>query len=58
MREQEDDTVYMRTKWRCSACGNLNSMEFDNVCRRCMDRALELDAGKLSTLSSPQRGGE
>jgi Zn finger protein HypA/HybF involved in hydrogenase expression len=54
MREQEDDTVYMRTKWRCSACGNVNSMEFDNVCRRCMDRALELDAGKLSSLSSPE----
>ncbi|MDE5451295.1 hypothetical protein GWE18_00190 [Bradyrhizobium sp. CSA112] len=55
MREQEDDTAHMRTKWRCSACGGINSMEFDNVCRRCMDRALELDAEKLSALPSPER---
>lgn len=51
-RQQEDDTAYMRNKWRCSACGSINSMEYDNYCQRCMDRALALDEEKLSTLTS------
>lgn len=54
MREQEDDTAYMRTKWRCSACGSVNSMEFDNACRRCMERALAEDTEKLSALTRLQ----
>lgn len=38
----------MRGKWRCSACGRINSMEYDNCCPRCMDAALNSDAHALS----------
>ena len=55
IRQQEDDTALMRTHWRCSACGSLNSMEHDNVCGPCMDKALGLDAEKLLSFSPHNR---
>jgi hypothetical protein len=39
-------------KWRCSACGSLNSPEHDNVCWKCLDRALIEDEQKLRDLGA------
>lgn len=50
-----DEITFMAGKWRCSACGSINSMDHDNVCQRCMDRALEQDAEKLADLLKPER---
>ncbi|WP_079537457.1 hypothetical protein [Bradyrhizobium lablabi] len=59
MREQEDDFAFTRTKWRCSACGRLNSMERDNVCPKCFDLALDEDQKKLdSPVSLQHQGGK
>ena len=41
----------MREKWICSACGHVNSLIDDNVCWRCMDRALAADAKKLADIA-------
>lgn len=52
-----DETNFMRGKWRCSACGRLNSLECDDVCPRCMDKTLDDDADKIASLKTA-RGDE
>lgn len=54
-RDTEIDTAlrlerYYRNTWLCSACGRRNQIS-ENVCPKCMDRALEDDAAKLDALS-------
>lgn len=41
----------MRDKWRCSKCGRVNSMQYDNCCPRCMEKALREDQEKLDQLT-------
>jgi uncharacterized paraquat-inducible protein A len=52
----EDEASYMRERWRCSACGSLNHLERDNVCWRCMEKALEDDAEKLRAFGEDGNG--
>jgi hypothetical protein len=39
---------YMSARWRCSSCGNINSLEYDNVCRRCVLDDYSECAAKIS----------
>lgn len=48
--EKLDETNHLRGTWRCSECGGLNSLEFDNVCRRCLENALSEDEIKITAL--------
>ncbi len=55
IRDRENDFQDIRSKWRCSQCGRLNSMDHDNICPKCFEAALEEDRNKLDAVSSQDR---